>query len=44
VQQGHRRYTNDPAELDHQLRQGRDRAAAVAERTLHDVQEKIGLR
>ncbi|MGI8915291.1 MAG: tryptophan--tRNA ligase [Chloroflexota bacterium] len=44
LQQGHRRYVDDPAELDRQLQLGRDRAAAVAEPTLRDVQEKIGLR
>jgi tryptophanyl-tRNA synthetase len=44
LQQGHHRYVDDPAELDRQLQQGRDRAAAVAEPTLRDVQEKIGIR
>jgi tryptophanyl-tRNA synthetase len=44
LQEGHRRYVDDPAELDRQLQQGRDRAAAIGEPTLRDVQEKIGIR
>jgi tryptophanyl-tRNA synthetase len=44
LQQGHRRYIDDPAELDRELQRGRDRAAPVAERTLRDVQEKVGIR
>ncbi len=44
LQQGHQRYTDDPAELDRVLQRGRDRAASVAEQTLRDVQEKVGLR
>jgi tryptophanyl-tRNA synthetase len=44
LQQGHQRYMDDPAELDRVLQLGRDRAAAVAEPTLRDVQEKVGLR
>lgn len=44
LQQGHRRYVDDPAELDRQLQAGRDHAAAVADQTLRDVQEKVGLR
>ena len=44
LQQAYRRYVDDPAALDGVLQEGRDRAAAVAERTLRDVQEKVGLR
>jgi tryptophanyl-tRNA synthetase len=44
LQRNYRRYTDDPAELNGVLQRGRDRAASLAERTLHDVQEKVGLR
>ena len=44
LQQAYRGYVDDPAALDGVLKEGRDRAAEVAERTLRDVQEKVGLR
>ncbi|MCL4509119.1 MAG: tryptophan--tRNA ligase [Chloroflexi bacterium] len=44
LQREHQRYTDDPAELDRELRKGCERASVVAEQTLRDVQEKVGLR
>ena len=44
LQARYRALTDDPAELERSLDCGRERAAAVAERTLRDVQEKVGLR
>lgn len=44
LQKAHHRYIDDPAALDRELRSGSDRATAVAECTLRDVQEKVGLR
>ncbi|MCL5946439.1 MAG: tryptophan--tRNA ligase [Chloroflexi bacterium] len=44
LQREHHRYIDDLAALDHELQSGSDRATAIAERTLRDVQEKVGVR
>ncbi len=38
-----RRHLDDPAEIDRTLRDGAERARAIAERTMHDVKSIVGL-